>query len=149
MLIITISSAIASWLRLVPGGFWLVVNSFGWFAVLVVTIATQLIAFCLTVLFVLVRLVPALIEQFLWLLCGYILPVSFGVTFSREFLPWWWVSALSQVTGLNSIDLDVFRSYWANLNFFLVFPMVFLYWLFEFLAEALFMFTFFILISKR
>ena len=149
MLIITISSAIASWLRLVPGGFWLVVNSFGWFAVLVVTIATQLIAFCLTVLFVLVRLVPVLIEQFLWLLCGYILPVSFGVTFSREFLPWWWVSALSQVTGLNSIYLDVFRSYWANLNFFLVFSMVFLYWLFEFLAEALFMFTFFILISKR
>ena len=149
MLIITISSAIASWLRLVPGGFWLVVNSFGSFAVLVVTIATQLIAFCLTVLFVLVRLVPALIEQFLWLLCGYILPVSFGVTFSREFLPWWWVSALSQVTGLNSIYLDVFRSYWANLNFFLVFSMVFLYWLFEFLAEALFMFTFFILISKR
>ena len=97
MLIMTISSAIASWLRLVPGGFWLVVNSFGWFAVLVVTIATQLIAFCLTVLFVLVRLVPALIEQFLWkhnhafsqdqLLCGFILPVSFGVTFSREFLP--------------------------------------------------------------
>ena len=87
MLIITISSAIASWLRLVPGGFWLVVNSFSWFAVLVVTTATQLIAFCLTVLFVLVRLVPALIEQFLWVLCGYILPVSFGVTFLREFLP--------------------------------------------------------------
>ena len=87
MLIITISSAIASWLRLAPGGFWLVVNSFGWFAVLVVTIATQLIAFCLTVLFVSVRLVPALIEQFLWVLCGYILPVSFGVTFLREFLP--------------------------------------------------------------
>ena len=72
---------------MVPGGFWLVENSFGWFAVLVVTIVTQLFAFCLTVLFVLVRLVPALIEQFLWLLCGYILPVSFGVTFSREFLP--------------------------------------------------------------
>ena len=149
MPIVTIPSTIASWLWMVPGGFWLVENSFGWFAVLVVTIVTQLFAFCLTVLFVLVRLVPALIEQFLWLLCGYILPVSFGVTFSREFLPWWWVSALSQVTGLNSIYLDVFRSYWANLNFFLVFSMVFLYWLFEFLAEALFMFTFFILISKR
>ena len=130
MLIITIPSAIASWFRVVPGGFWLVGNSFGWFTVLVVTIATQLFAFCLTVLFALVRLVPALIEQSLWkhdhafsqdqLLCGYILPISFGITFWREFLPWWWVSVLSQVTGFHSIDLDVFRIYWANWNFFLV-----------------------------
>ena len=68
-------------------------NSFGWFAVLVVTIATELFAFCLTVMFVLVRLVPAVIEQLLWkhnhafsqdqFLCGYILVVSFGITFSR------------------------------------------------------------------
>ena len=135
MLIITIPSAIASWLRVVPGGFWLVGNSFGWFTVLVVTIATQLFAFCLTVLFALVRLVPALIEQSLWkhdhafsqdqLLCGYILPISFGITFWREFLPWWWVSDLSQVTGFHSIDLDIFRIYWANLNFFLVFSILY------------------------
>ena len=95
MLIITIPSAIASWIRVIPGGFWLVGNSFGWFAVLVVIIATQPFAFCLTVLFALVRLVPALIEQFLWkddhafsqdqLLCGYILPISFGTRFGESF----------------------------------------------------------------
>ena len=42
MLIITISSAIASWLRVVPGGFWLLGNGFGWFAVLVVTVETTI-----------------------------------------------------------------------------------------------------------
>ena len=47
---------------MVPGGFWLAGNGFTWFAVLVVTVANQLFAFFLTVLFVLVRLVPALIE---------------------------------------------------------------------------------------
>ena len=54
MLIVTISSAIASWLRVVPVGFWLVGNGFGWFAVSVVTIANQLFALCWTDLFVLV-----------------------------------------------------------------------------------------------
>ena len=37
MLIITISSAIATWLWLIPGGFWLV----SWFAVLVVMVANN------------------------------------------------------------------------------------------------------------
>ena len=41
MLIITISSAIATWLRVVPGGFWLVGNGFSWFAVLVVMVANN------------------------------------------------------------------------------------------------------------
>ena len=62
MLIITISSAIASWLWVSPDGFWLAGNGFSWLAVLVVTVANQPFAFCLTVLFVLVRLVPVLIE---------------------------------------------------------------------------------------
>ena len=107
----------------------------------------------MTVLFVLLRLVPALIEQFLWkhnhafsqdrLLCGYFLPISFDITFWRKFLPWWWVSALSQVKGFHSIGLDVFRSYWAISNFLLTFSMVFLYWPFKFLAEVLLMLYFF------
>ena len=45
MLIITISSAIASKLSVVPGGLWLVGNGFGWFAVLVVTVANNYLLF--------------------------------------------------------------------------------------------------------
>ena len=41
-------------------------NGSGWFAVLVVMVANELFTFCLTVLLVLVSLVPALTEQFLW-----------------------------------------------------------------------------------
>ena len=72
---------------MVPGGFWLVENSFGWFAVLVVTIVTQLFAFCLTVLFVLVRLVPALIENFFGSMITLFFKISyFVVTFCRFLL---------------------------------------------------------------
>ena len=45
MLIITISSAIAIWLREVLGGFWLVGNDFGWVAVLVVMVANSYMLF--------------------------------------------------------------------------------------------------------
>ena len=60
MLIITVSSAIACWFWVVSDWLWVVADGFGWFIVLVVTTANQLLAFCLTVLFF-----TALIEQFL------------------------------------------------------------------------------------
>ena len=97
MLIVTIPSTIASWLWMVPGGFWLVENGFGWFAVLVVTIVTQLFAFCLTVLFVLVRLVPALIEQFF----GSMLTLfSRSATLWLHFADFLWYHVLERVSSL-------------------------------------------------
>ena len=39
------SSAIASWLQVVLGGFWLVGNGFSWFAVLVVIVANNYLLF--------------------------------------------------------------------------------------------------------
>ena len=88
MLIILISSAIASWLWVVPGGFWLVGNGFSWFAVLVVMVANQLFAFCLTILLVLASLDPALKLSNIYGSIIMLIPKTsyFVVTFCRSFL---------------------------------------------------------------